>query len=208
MNCRYCGAPLNPEVKFCSTCGRSQQDGPASDQASPRYYYADSNNSPVGPYPFHELKQLLISERISNDTQIVEEGGSAWKPFRIVLQSNSGGAMPTTGPPAPPARSVVTIGNAILWLLCCLPIGFSQWGQGSKGWIWFLIVLLSGGLGIISAWIDYFMAFSVQQRLLQRRQRQRLCGRKSDSLHRCRPRTPPDTAGATVGRSAAVGRRG
>jgi uncharacterized membrane protein len=24
MNCRYCGAPLNPEVKFCSTCGRSQ----------------------------------------------------------------------------------------------------------------------------------------------------------------------------------------
>lgn len=26
MNCRYCGAPLNPEVKFCSTCGRSQQD--------------------------------------------------------------------------------------------------------------------------------------------------------------------------------------
>jgi uncharacterized membrane protein len=26
MNCRYCGAPLNPEVKFCSTCGRSVQD--------------------------------------------------------------------------------------------------------------------------------------------------------------------------------------
>jgi uncharacterized membrane protein len=26
MNCRYCGAPLNPEVKFCSTCGRSQEE--------------------------------------------------------------------------------------------------------------------------------------------------------------------------------------
>ena len=26
MNCRYCGAALNPEVKFCSTCGRSQLD--------------------------------------------------------------------------------------------------------------------------------------------------------------------------------------
>ncbi len=25
MNCRYCGAPLDPDVKFCSTCGRSQQ---------------------------------------------------------------------------------------------------------------------------------------------------------------------------------------
>jgi hypothetical protein len=26
MNCRYCGAPLNPDVKFCSICGRSVQD--------------------------------------------------------------------------------------------------------------------------------------------------------------------------------------
>jgi uncharacterized membrane protein len=35
MNCRYCGAPLNPEVKFCSTCGRSQQDDAASGAAPP-----------------------------------------------------------------------------------------------------------------------------------------------------------------------------
>jgi zinc-ribbon domain len=26
MNCRYCGAPLDPGVKFCSTCGRSQDE--------------------------------------------------------------------------------------------------------------------------------------------------------------------------------------
>jgi uncharacterized membrane protein len=35
MNCRYCGAPVNPGVKFCSTCGRSQQpesDGPPSSE--------------------------------------------------------------------------------------------------------------------------------------------------------------------------------
>jgi len=35
MNCRYCGAPLNPEVKFCSTCGRSQQEEGASSAAPP-----------------------------------------------------------------------------------------------------------------------------------------------------------------------------
>jgi len=35
MNCRYCGAPLNPEVKFCSTCGRSQQDETVSGAAPP-----------------------------------------------------------------------------------------------------------------------------------------------------------------------------
>jgi uncharacterized membrane protein len=34
MECRYCGAPLNPEVKFCSTCGRSQDEG-ISGAASP-----------------------------------------------------------------------------------------------------------------------------------------------------------------------------
>ena len=35
MNCRYCGAPLNPEVKFCSTCGRSQQDESVPGAAPP-----------------------------------------------------------------------------------------------------------------------------------------------------------------------------
>jgi uncharacterized membrane protein len=35
MNCRYCGAPLNPEVKFCSTCGRSQQDEAVSGAVPP-----------------------------------------------------------------------------------------------------------------------------------------------------------------------------
>ena len=35
MNCRYCGAPLNPEVKFCSTCGRSQQDDAVSGAVPP-----------------------------------------------------------------------------------------------------------------------------------------------------------------------------
>ncbi|MCI0420463.1 MAG: hypothetical protein L0312_14770 [Acidobacteria bacterium] len=35
MNCRYCGAPLNPEMKFCSTCGRSQQDETPPSVVSP-----------------------------------------------------------------------------------------------------------------------------------------------------------------------------
>ena len=35
MNCRYCGAPLNPEVKFCSTCGRSQREEGMSGAAPP-----------------------------------------------------------------------------------------------------------------------------------------------------------------------------
>ena len=35
MNCRYCGAPLNLEVKFCSTCGRSQQDEAVSGAVPP-----------------------------------------------------------------------------------------------------------------------------------------------------------------------------
>ena len=41
MNCRYCGAPLNPAVKFCSTCGRSQQDEAVSGALPPPPHVGD-----------------------------------------------------------------------------------------------------------------------------------------------------------------------
>lgn len=35
MNCRYCGAPLESEVKFCSACGRSQEDSGSAGSPAP-----------------------------------------------------------------------------------------------------------------------------------------------------------------------------
>ena len=57
----------------------------------------------------------------------------------------------------------VSTGSAILWFLCCLPIGFMQWNQTLKGWAWVGISILTGGLGTLPAWVDYWMSFSAQQ---------------------------------------------
>ena len=67
---------------------------------------------------------------------------------------NSGG-VPNSNP--------VGFGNAILWFLCCIPIGFSQWGQTAKGWTWVLISFLTGGVGGFVAWIDYWMSYNAQK---------------------------------------------
>ena len=58
----------------------------------------------------------------------------------------------------------VEVGEAILWFLCCLPIGFMRFGQTGKGWIWVLIAIATGGLGGLVAWVDYWISFSAQQR--------------------------------------------
>jgi UDP-N-acetylmuramyl pentapeptide phosphotransferase/UDP-N-acetylglucosamine-1-phosphate transferase len=64
--------------------------------------------------------------------------------------------------PTESGREPTTMGTAILWFLCCLPIGFSSWGQGGKGWLWILIAMVPGG-GLV-AWIDYWMCYSAQQK--------------------------------------------
>ncbi len=51
--------------------------------------------------------------------------------------------------------SKVEVGEAILWFLCCIPIGFMRYGQTGKGWIWVLISIATGGIGAVPAWIDY-----------------------------------------------------
>ena len=57
----------------------------------------------------------------------------------------------------------VDVGEAILWFLCCTPIGFMRWGQTGKGWIWVLIAIASGGIGAVVALVDYWMSFAAQQ---------------------------------------------
>ena len=65
--------------------------------------------------------------------------------------------------PTESGREPTTIGAAVLWFLCCMPIGFTQWGQGGKGWIWVAISMFTGGAGGVVAWIDYWMSYSAQQ---------------------------------------------
>ena len=57
----------------------------------------------------------------------------------------------------------VGAGDAILWWLCCMPIGFSQWNQAAKGWLWLVIALLTGFGGIICL-VDYILCYQAQKK--------------------------------------------
>ena len=62
-----------------------------------------------------------------------------------------------------PNDKPVGAGDAILWWLCCMPIGFSQWNQAAKGWLWLVIALLTGFGGIICL-VDYILCYQAQKK--------------------------------------------
>lgn len=65
-----------------------------------KYYYADRNNQPIGPYTFAELRQLQISGQVLTDTYVIEEGGQSWKPLaNIIVLSQTPGTQQTVLPP-------------------------------------------------------------------------------------------------------------
>lgn len=53
--------------------------------------------------------------------------------------------------------SGMTTGMAILWLLCCWPVGFVKLNQGLKGLAWLGICFVTGGFGSVAMIVDYFM---------------------------------------------------
>ena len=57
----------------------------------------------------------------------------------------------------------VSVGTAILWWLCCFPVGFAQWGQTGKGFVWFVIAMLTGFGGFV-ALVDYIMCYQAQKK--------------------------------------------
>lgn len=55
-------------------------------------------------------------------------------------------------------------GEAVLWVLCCYPVGYVKLNQGMKALIWFVILLFSGGLGYVPLLVDYFMCNAKAER--------------------------------------------
>lgn len=66
----------------------------------------------------------------------------------------------TIGEPNP---DPVDGGMAILWYLICYPIGYSQWGQATKGWVSLLLIFISFGFGGIILLVDYIMCYNAQK---------------------------------------------
>jgi hypothetical protein len=129
-----------------------------------RYFYSDSKNQPIGPYELDELKQLHLTGTIRTETWVIEEGGSQWQPYSNLASTGaslSNAIPPQVGPPTNDKACSPT--NAIIWFLCCMPIGFMQWGQTAKGWVWLLATIVTGGVAGLPAIVDYWMNFSIQQ---------------------------------------------
>ena len=140
---------------------------PAPPTKPKRYFYADLSNTPVGPLSIDELQQQFVAGKIRAETQVIEEGGNAWHPYSTVMMqrlSASTGGAPVPPPPPSSNPKQVEVGTAILWMICCVPIGFMQWGQAAKGWVWLGIAILTSGIGGLVALVDYWMCFSTQQK--------------------------------------------
>ena len=140
---------------------------PAPPVKDKRFFYADLNNTPVGPFTLDELQNHMVTEKIRGETQVIEEGGTFWQPYSaVMLQRISQGTGGISIPPPPPSSNPkeVSLGLTILWFLLCFPVGFMQWGQAAKGWVWLLTAIVSGGLSGIVAIIDYWMCYSAQQK--------------------------------------------
>ena len=60
-------------------------------------------------------------------------------------------------------QNPVSSGTAILWYLICYPIGYSQWGQGTKGWVTVLALIITSGFAGIIMLIDYIMCYNAQK---------------------------------------------
>ena len=135
-----------------------------------RYFYADANNQPIGPYTLEDLKQLAEKGTVKPETWVAEEGGAQWQPYSSLAAP---GAAPAA-PAAPAAvmqtgRQPVGVGTAVIAFLCCMPIGFMQWGQTVKGWLWLVGSLLVHFAGVPSflvglpGAVDYWMCYVAQR---------------------------------------------
>jgi len=106
----------------------------------------------------------------SNGNSFCQECGTQTNPKAIVCvdcgvnltsAASSGGSSAGAFIPNP---NPVGIGEAILWFLCCLPIGYMKWNQSTKGWAWLGINFITGGIAVIPWWIDYWMCYTAQQK--------------------------------------------
>ena len=182
---------------------------PAPPLKAKRFFYADLSNTPVGPFTLEELQQQMVAGKVRAETQVIEEGGTVWQQYSSVmmerLSASTGGA---SVPPPPPSSNPkeVSLGYAILWFLCCVPIGFCRAGGEGVGLGRSRLSPVGWGVAIVDCW----MCFSAQQKrrlgewgsFLESKMRGPgfgACGnrRRTFAQRICRCRCPPMRLGRT-----------
>ncbi len=64
-----------------------------------KYYYADAKNQPAGPVSIDELKRLLATGLIAEQTNVIPEGSTVWVPLASVLALSRSGVVDLDTPP-------------------------------------------------------------------------------------------------------------
>ena len=68
-----------------------------------KWFYANSENQPIGPVSFEKLQQLAASGTITPESFIIERGGTDWKTFGSVLRAVLPPSATQQPPPLPTA---------------------------------------------------------------------------------------------------------
>lgn len=65
------------------------------------YYYANTQNQPLGPYSLEDLRQLHLAGVIKPETYVIEENGTAWQTMSTLLRAQQPAGIPPAFPPPP-----------------------------------------------------------------------------------------------------------
>lgn len=76
----------------------------------PRYYYANEQNQPVGPFTVEDLTRMRDQGLVRDDTHVCVEDGSDWVPLSRVTGAGTSSLppMPSSAAPPPQPRQPVT----------------------------------------------------------------------------------------------------
>ena len=132
--CRTCGPEVGENAMACTGCGVKPNDG--------------NKFCPSCGKETNEKAVMCVGCGVGFKTENKLGLGD-------ISVGNSGGE---------PNPNPVGGGTAFLWWLCCLPVGYAQWGQLGKGFVWILISIITGGFGGFVAWVDYAMCFQAQKK--------------------------------------------
>ncbi len=78
--------------------------------AEPLYFYSDTTNEPVGPLPLQKLLHLYKVGVISDETLVIEDGGSEWHRFAAVADQDQT-VLPPPLPPTPQSLPMPEVGH-------------------------------------------------------------------------------------------------
>ena len=99
-----------------------------------KYWLSNGDGQVYGPYTVEELRGFAASGRVTNMSQLCQEGTNAWVPATTMLGVGLAGVPPTEPPPSPPSWSTASA-TPVSWqpvslvapilsiLFCCMPEG-------------------------------------------------------------------------------------